>query len=149
MATRKRISTHFRVEEFDCRNGQRVPALAHGPLMHWATLWGEPLRTKFGPVMVTSGYRPEGYNRSIGGAPASFHVYDAPLPGRKSRRAVTGVAVDVTCAEGTAGDWLNWASTHRARTASLSGVGVGGIGYYPGSGFLHLDTGPLRSWAGS
>jgi uncharacterized protein YcbK (DUF882 family) len=23
---------------------------------------------------------------------------------------------------------------------------VGGVGYYPASGFVHVDTGPVRSW---
>ncbi len=26
------------------------------------------------------------------------------------------------------------------------GLGAGGVGYYPRSGFVHVDTGPVRSW---
>jgi uncharacterized protein YcbK (DUF882 family) len=25
---------------------------------------------------------------------------------------------------------------------------MGGVGYYPRSGFIHVDTGPVRSWGG-
>ena len=25
---------------------------------------------------------------------------------------------------------------------------AGGVGYYPRSGFVHLDTGPVRTWRG-
>jgi len=31
------------------------------------------------------------------------------------------------------------------RRAALR-LGAGGVGYYPRSGFVHLDTGPVRSW---
>ena len=27
-------------------------------------------------------------------------------------------------------------------------LGVGGVGYYPTSDFVHLDTGPKRQWQG-
>ena len=41
-------------------------------------------------------------------------------------------------------------STHNAplskiRKAALE-LKAGGIGYYPGSRFVHLDTGPFRAW---
>jgi uncharacterized protein YcbK (DUF882 family) len=39
-----------------------------------------------------------------------------------------------------------------ARTADLAkaarSLNVGGVGFYPRSDFIHLDTGPVRSWGG-
>lgn len=35
--------------------------------------------------------------------------------------------------------------TARLRAAALA-LGTGGVGYYPDSDFVHIDTGPLRSW---
>ena len=34
------------------------------------------------------------------------------------------------------------AAMHRAAVA----LGAGGVGFYPRSGFVHLDTGPVRYW---
>jgi uncharacterized protein YcbK (DUF882 family) len=33
----------------------------------------------------------------------------------------------------------------KLNSAALT-VRAGGVGYYPKSGFLHIDTGPVRSW---
>jgi uncharacterized protein YcbK (DUF882 family) len=35
--------------------------------------------------------------------------------------------------------------TVRLRDAALA-LGIGGVGYYPDSDFVHIDTGPVRSW---
>ncbi|HRP23429.1 YcbK family protein [Thauera sp.] len=35
--------------------------------------------------------------------------------------------------------------TRRLRDAALA-LGAGGVGYYPNSDFVHIDTGPVRSW---
>ncbi len=37
------------------------------------------------------------------------------------------------------------ASIAQMHRAALS-LGAGGVGYYPRSGFIHVDTGPVRSW---
>ena len=36
-------------------------------------------------------------------------------------------------------------STRRLRDAALS-LGLGGVGYYPKSAFVHVDVGPVRQW---
>lgn len=139
--TRLLLSTHFRVEEFDCHDGTRVPASAHAALKTWCRVWGEPIREAFGPVRVTSGYRTTTYNRSVGGAPASFHVY--------TLGSLRGVAADVVPARGTPALWAAWAKRHyEVGTTWPLGASRGAAVPYPRSGFIHLDTGPRRTWAG-
>lgn len=79
------------------------------------------------PVNVISGYRSPATNamlaaRSNKVSPTSFHIegkaIDIRLPGRVTR----GV-----------------------RDIALA-IGAGGVGYYPESDFVHLDTGPVRAW---
>jgi uncharacterized protein YcbK (DUF882 family) len=36
-------------------------------------------------------------------------------------------------------------SVAQLRAAGLE-LGMGGVGYYPRTGFVHLDTGPVRRW---
>ena len=36
-------------------------------------------------------------------------------------------------------------STRKLRDAALS-LGMGGVGYYPTSQFVHVDVGPVRQW---
>jgi uncharacterized protein YcbK (DUF882 family) len=36
-------------------------------------------------------------------------------------------------------------SLARLHKAAMS-LRAGGVGYYPGSGFIHMDVGPLRHW---
>jgi len=80
-----------------------------------------------GPVEVVSGYRsPEtnAYLREVsdGVAQNSFHM--------------SGRAVDLRFQDRPLG---------LLRKAALS-LRAGGVGYYPASGFVHVDTGPLRRW---
>jgi uncharacterized protein YcbK (DUF882 family) len=79
------------------------------------------------PVQVISGYRTAATNamlarHSKGVAKNSYHIkgmaIDLRLPGRRLR--------DV-----------------RAAALALSG---GGVGYYPKPDFVHMDTGPVRTW---
>lgn len=66
------------------------------------------------PIRITSGFRSPAYNRKVGGAPASPHTL--------------GLAVDIATE-----NQLKWASL-------ASGIpSIGGIGLYPGRGFIHLD----------
>lgn len=145
--TRFRISKNFVVEEFDCHDGTKVPSAAHDALQLWAKVWGEPLRDAFGPVRVTSGFRTTSYNRSVGGAPSSFHVYSLRYGPNRGLAVGVGVAADVVPARGGPADWQKWAQAYMSpHLPGLQGSRGAAVAYSR-QGFIHLDTGPRRTWA--
>lgn len=80
-----------------------------------------------GPFHIISGYRSPKTNamlrnKSNGVAKRSYHM--------------KGMAIDV-CLPGC--------ELERLRRAALS-LRRGGVGYYPASGFIHVDTGRVRAW---
>ncbi|MGI9423682.1 MAG: YcbK family protein, partial [Hyphomicrobiaceae bacterium] len=75
------------------------------------------------PIRILSGYRSERYNSCIGGASRSRHK--------------TFRAIDWTCTSGSVSSWRAAARRVRARNSDFAG----GIGYYPSSRFIHIDTG--------
>lgn len=123
-AFRGALSAHFRVSEFDCHDGRKVPAVAIPALKLLAFLLLEPMRAEFGACTVLSGYRPEDYNRRIGGARASQHIYEL---------TPESVAADLVFAHGTPRDWYRKADE----------LGAGGLGLYPS--FVHVDNRPGRA----
>jgi predicted nucleic acid-binding Zn-ribbon protein len=123
-----RPSPHFSYAEFDCRNGQDLPKAAEPAVKDWCERIGEPLRKKFGPVHINSGFRPADYNASVGGEPNSVHIYD--FPGRN----FATVAVDITCETGSPEDWY-------AFTAGKAD----GRGIY--ATFHHADTRGRIGWS--
>ena len=79
------------------------------------------------PVHVISGYRSPATNAKLrkssnGVARKSFHMF--------------GRAIDLRIPGFTAAE---------TRDAAIS-LQLGGVGYYPGPGFIHLDTGRVRHW---
>lgn len=154
MASRKRLSPHFTVEEFDCHDGTQVQPEWYDDIARLCEWILEPLRSEFGPVKVISGYRTASHNRHVGGAPHSVHLLTTPLPGgerrpRSSERrspAPLAAAADVIPSRGSAVAWATWARALRAAHAHLGPQGRGGVGLYVSQGFVHLDTGPARDW---
>ncbi|MBK5946474.1 peptidase M15 [Rhodobacter veldkampii DSM 11550] len=83
----------------------------------------QALRDRLGkPLIVRSAYRSPEHNRAVGGAKASKHM--------------DGTAFDIAMANH---DPAAFEATARA-------VGFLGFGYYPRSGFMHIDLGPARTW---
>ncbi len=77
---------------------------------------------------IISGYR----------SPATNSMLRKTGGGGVARRSLhmEGKAIDVR---------LVGVNTARLRDAALA-LGAGGVGFYPESDFLHIDTGPVRSW---
>jgi len=92
----------------------------------------DELRASFGkPCTILSSYRSPDYNRTAGGAVRSqhlqFNALDIAIKGVSAKRVYERL--------------LQWRSEGRFK---------GGIGYYPSSGFVHIDTrGRNATWWGS
>lgn len=128
------LSAHFHAREFACKDGRQVPKIALPALDRLADRVLEPMRAKFGPCHVLSGYRPADYNRRIGGATFSQHIYEL---------TPSSVAADLTFAKGTPTEW------YREADRILNRLGYGGAGHYPRSGFVHVDNRPTPArWSG-
>ncbi len=83
----------------------------------------QALRDRLGkPLIVRSAYRSPAHNRAVGGAPRSKHM------------------------DGTAFDIAMTNHDPVAFEAAARAVGFLGFGYYPRSGFMHIDLGPARQW---
>jgi uncharacterized protein YcbK (DUF882 family) len=78
-----------------------------------------------------------------------FHIlsgYRSPSTNANLRRHTRGVANHSLHMEGKAVDIrIEGISAKTIRNAALQ-VQRGGIGYYPRSNFVHLDTGDMRTW---
>ena len=99
------------------RNGTRLPISAEVTAgMELLALKLFPVREKFGPLTITSWYRPPSVNQAVGGARNSWHL--------------RGSAVDLSPLNGSVWDLQKWCLEHWPE-----GVGSGAH-----RGFVHLDT---------
>lgn len=135
MATRHRLSKHFTVEEFDCHDGTRVSPREYNGLEYLCRQFLEPLRKKYGRVTINSGFRTASYNRQIGGASNSFHIYTI--------HDGNDQAADVRCAKGNSRQWHAFMNSIRNRKRN----GKGGLGLY--NSFVHVDIRDYKAdWRG-
>lgn len=86
-------------------------------------VWDVAQRTRLGTLEVHSGYRTPQVNRAVHGAGDSQHL-------RAS-------AMDIGVPSGRL----------PAVTEAALKLGRGGVGVYRRRGFVHLDSGPVRSWS--
>ena len=117
-----RLSPHFRVREFACRDGAD-PVFVAPRLVQVL----EAVRQHFGvPVMVNSGYRTVSHNKATpGSSPRSQHLY--------------GMAADIQVAGHSPEEVAAFAETLLPDT--------GGIGVY--GSFVHIDVRAAKSrWKG-
>lgn len=119
------LSEHFRAREFFPQDASyRFLRIAPELLDRL-----EQIRHRLGgrPITIHSAYRPPAYNRSVGGVSNSTHI--------------DGLAADLSAAN-TSTDAL-----YRA-CDEVIGQG-GGVGYYPGQQFVHIDVrGHHSRWTG-
>lgn len=82
----------------------------------------QEVRQRIGkPLRINSAYRSEAHNKAVGGSPTSLHKL--------------GRAFDVALGVGVSRERL---------VALAKAAGFTGIGHY--DSFMHLDTGPARTW---
>lgn len=128
MATIKtqQLTKNFNINEFACKDGTPVPDNYECNVIVLANNL-QVLRDHLGePVKLNSGYRTPAYNKRVGGAKNSMHLY--------------AKAADITVKSKTP-------KQLKAVIESLIKAGKmknGGIGLYPG--FVHYDVGPVRRW---
>ena len=117
----KKLSENFKVKEFACRDGSDVVFVSDKLV---SVL--QQIRSHFNArVIITSAYRTPVYNKKMGGATHSQHLY--------------GKAADFTV-EGIAPKEV-------ARYAETLLLNTGGIGIY--SSFVHIDDRAAKSrWTG-
>lgn len=119
----KKLSTHFKVKEFACKDGSDAVLVAPRLVMVL-----QSIRSHFGvPVVIHSAYRTPQYNKQVDGAAHSQHCYGTAAD--ISVRGQTPAAVAAYARE-LMPDW-------------------GGVGVYAGQGFTHIDVREIRAdWNG-
>jgi len=117
-----RLTTHFRVREFRCRDGSDTILIDDKlvKLLEQIRVYAEA------PVTITSAYRTEAYNArpEVGGARGSQHT------------------------KGTAADIITKGRTVAQIAKFAQAIGAGGVGLYTKDNFVHVDarTGKKSYW---
>ena len=119
----KKLSTHFKVKEFACKDGSDAVLVAPRLVMVL-----QSIRSHFGTaVTINSGYRTPQYNAKVGGVAHSQHCY--------------GTAADITVRGQT--------PAAVAAYARQLMPDWGGVGVYSQKGFTHIDVREAKAdWNG-
>jgi hypothetical protein len=132
---RGQLTAHFHLREFYCKDGTRPRPGRWKTYRILCKQYLEPMRAKFGPATVTSGYRTPSWNAQVGGERGSYHVNDW--------HDVDDVAADAKFRSGTAAEWADEAR----RLRRVKRGGRGGVGEY--RTFVHVDTRDYpANWSG-
>jgi uncharacterized protein YcbK (DUF882 family) len=78
-------------------------------------------------IQIISGYRSPSYNGKLRSLSKGVAKHSMHMKGKAIDLAIPGIGLD----------------TIRRTAHSFS---AGGVGYYPKSGFVHIDSGPVRAW---
>lgn len=87
--------------------------------------------------------------RGVSGTSAPFHVicgYRCPATNERLRQQSGGVARHSLHMEARAADIRLPGVPLSALHGAALGLRRGGVGFYPASDFIHVDTGPVRVW---
>lgn len=130
-----KITEHFSVEEFACRDGTPYPAEWIETRLRPLCEALEVIRAELGsPIRILSGYRSPAHNSKVGGAKQSQHML--------------GTAADIVCDRATPQK-----AYFVARRLYREGkIKIGGAGLY--ASWIHLDVRPpkpdgsLYTWEG-
>lgn len=114
-----RLTNNFTSEEFDCRDGTKIPDILFPNVVELARNL-QCLRDHLGePVHIISGYRHNEYNRKVGGVTGSQHLQAkaADISVKSLTPIQLGVVIEALIKAGE--------------------ITQGGLGIYPG--FVHYD----------
>jgi uncharacterized protein YcbK (DUF882 family) len=131
------ITRTFYVEEFDCHDGQPVPASLMSNLHDLCFAVLQPLRDRWAEALyIVSGYRTPAWNSRVGGATSSTHL--------------TAEGADIRPAKMADVARLHAFVLNMYNQGALPALG--GLGEYPR--WVHVDirrlpTGRLRQWSGN
>lgn len=116
-----KLSANFKVSEFACKDGSDTVFISQGLVTVL-----QKIRDHFAkPVIITSAYRNDAYNKKVGGAVYSQHLY-----GKAADIFIIGVSPATIAAY-----------------AEMIMPNTGGIGIY--SSFVHVDVRTARArWNG-
>ena len=80
-------------------------------------------------IHIISGYRSPSYNRNLRSKSHGVAKNSLHMKGMAIDLAIPGIRLD------------------QIRRSALA-LAAGGVGYYPGGGFVHVDSGHFRAWQG-